>query len=190
MPAPHLTNKNSCGVTPPHNSGWNKPVGSQALWIFNGSERRRRSRDGACMQRTGTARGLSMASQPSSSGELARAGGGMVTRPRPMGRAQAKEVSSGDATTSSTPQGFTRRQAWTISLLWPYGGSRDCGESRPRKTGSAPHVRQRRSCCGTGRGGGRCRGGRLSVARALLEEAARSVLMCGSILRRLGLRKP
>ncbi len=48
---PRLTNKNSCGATPPHNSGLNKPVvRSRVLWIFNGAEGLLRESDVPCTQ--------------------------------------------------------------------------------------------------------------------------------------------
>jgi hypothetical protein len=71
-----------------------------------------------------------------------------------------------------------------------YGGSLVWGNRRTRKTSGPPHCLQCRSGAGAGPvcGGSRC--GSLSAAGALLGQAARSVLMCGSTRRWLGLRMP
>src|SRR5712691_1034837 len=74
--------------------------------------------------------------------------------------------------------------------LWHDGGSLVWGDRRTRKSSGPPHGAQRRSCAGGGPVGGGSRCGPLSAAGALLGYAAKSVLMCVSTLRRLGLRLP
>ena len=75
-------------------------------------------------------------------------------------------------------------------LLWPWGGSRGCGESRTRNTRSPPQVRQRRACSDAGRGDGRCWGGGLGGTRSWLERVARRLRIGGSPVRRRGLKRP
>jgi mRNA-degrading endonuclease toxin of MazEF toxin-antitoxin module len=187
--------KDSCGAEPSHTPGLHKPVGSVGLFGFSmgqiggcGTERRRARR--AQREARGSSHRIHAVLQCAMAlggpGMAPGIDGALVRRPE----RSCPAVPTGSNTPVRVPGSPGGQHGIMGTPLCPSGGSLVGGDRRTRQTSGPPPCLPRRSGVGAGPvwGGSRCEP--LSAAEAVLGHAATSVLIGGSTLRRLGLKRP